>query len=74
MSLFHRKALDPIPFDPSKEEPAVKKSICTGEATAGFLVRATGHFRDVQVIKTPMDLQEFCQRTETDPGTIRTIY
>ena len=74
MSLFHGKALDSIPFDPSKEEAAVKKSILTGEATAGFLDRATGHFRDVQVIKTPMDLQEFCQRTETDPGTIRTIY
>jgi hypothetical protein len=74
MSLFHRKALDPIPFDPSKEEPAVKKSICTGEATAGFLDRATGRFRDVQIIKNPLDFQEFCQRTGTDPEKIRTIY
>lgn len=74
MSLFHRKALAPISFDPSKEEPAIKKSICTGEATAGFLEKSTGHFRDVQVIKDPLDLQEFCQRTGTDPKTIRTIY
>ena len=74
MSLFHRKALAPIPFDPSIEEPAVKKSICTGEATAGFLERSTGHFRDVQVIRTPMDLQEFCRRTGADPNKLKTIY
>ena len=74
MSIFHKKQEKPIPFDPSKEEPAIKKSICTGEATVGFVDRATGHFRDIQVVRSPLDIAEFCRRTGTDPDKIRTIY
>ncbi|MBR3032639.1 MAG: aspartate dehydrogenase [Clostridiales bacterium] len=74
MSLFHRKAPAPIPFDPSKEEPVVKKSICTGETTVGFADRATGHFRDVSKVTSLSEIREFCERTETDPVKIRTIY
>ncbi len=74
MSIFHKKQEKPIPFDPEKEEPAIKKSICTGEATVGFVDRVTGHFRDIQVVSTPLDIAEFCRRTGTDPDKIKTIY
>ena len=74
MSIFRKKRPAPIPFDPEKEEPAIKKSICTGEATVGFVDRATGHFRDIQVVTTPLDIADFCRRTGTDPNSIKTIY
>ena len=74
MSIFHKKQEKPIPFNPEKEEPAIKKSICTGEATVGFVDRVTGHFRDIRVVTTPLDIAEFCRRTGTDRDKIKTIY
>ena len=41
MKLFHRNP-DPIAYDPAREIPAIRKSICTGEMTAGLIDRETG--------------------------------
>ena len=38
MPLFHKKE-KPLPFDPERQEPAVRRSICTGEMTLGFVDR-----------------------------------
>ena len=46
-------------FDPEKEEPAIRCSICTGEQTAGFRDRSSGHFREIMLIRTPQDLESF---------------
>jgi len=75
MSFFHNKESYPhLDFDPEIEEPAVRKSICTGETTVGFLRRGTKHFRDVQVVRTQTEIDAFCRAVGQDPSTIKTIY
>ena len=46
-------------FDPETEEPAIRCSICTGEQTAGFRSKTSGHFREIMLIRTPEDLERF---------------
>ena len=76
MGLFSKKNPENISvdFDPTREEPAVKKSICTGETTVGFVDRATGRYRDVKKVTTPLEIEMFCQQTGWDPKKIKTIY
>lgn len=45
-------------YDPAVQRPAIRCSICTGEQVAGFL-NADGHFEDVQLIRTPQELDAF---------------
>ena len=71
MRLF-RKPKGPQ-YDAEKQAPAIKKSICTGEAVAGFVDRATGNFTEVMLIRTPKDLDDFRRRYGIE-GPIETIY
>ena len=71
MRLFH-KPKGPG-YDPEKQIPAVRQSICTGEAAAGFLDRATGRFSEVMLIRSPKDLDAFRRQYGID-GPIKTIY
>ena len=73
MSWFHRKP-EPIPYDPAKQQPAVRRSICTGEMTAGFVDRETGKFQDLMLLNGQKELDEFCQRTGVQEGEVRTVY
>lgn len=61
MALFKQKTKEAPkpPFDPDAEEAAIRCSICTGEQVAGFRNRSTGHFREVTLLKTPKDLEDF---------------
>ena len=61
MALFSKKTKEAPkpPFDPDTEEPAIRCSICTGEQVAGFRNKTTGHFREVALLKTPKDLEDF---------------
>lgn len=62
MALFSFKSAKKVsapPFDPAAEEPAIRCSICTGEQVAGFRNKTTGHFREVALLKSPKDLEEF---------------
>lgn len=62
MSLFSKKSVKKLstpPFDPSAEEPAIRCSICTGEQVAGFRNKHSGQFREVSLIKTQKDLDNF---------------
>ena len=45
-------------YDPATQRPAIRCSICTGEQVAGF-IHADGHFEDVQLIRTPQELDAF---------------
>ena len=75
MPLFHRKkAPAPIPYDPEKQEPAVRRSICTGEATAGFLDRETGKFQDYMLIDGQKGLEDFSRSVGVKAEEIKTIY
>ncbi len=63
-----------LAWDPAIEEPVVKKSICTGEATVGFVNRATGRYRDIRKVTTPTEIEFFCQEVGIKDGKIKTIY
>ncbi len=49
-------------YDPATQQPALRCSICTGEQVAGFVDNATGHFAEVQLIRSPGDLEAFRRR------------
>lgn len=68
MKLFHRKN-DLISYDPEKQIPAIRRSICTGEMTAGFMDRETGKFQELMMIDSE---EEFARRVGTKD--IRIIY
>ena len=70
MPLFRKET--PIPFDPETQEIAVRKSICTGETTAGFRDLKTGRFTEIMLIRTPRDLAEFMEQygVEETPKTV----
>ncbi len=71
MRLF-RKAPEPaLAYDPDKQEPAVRKSICTGEMTAGFIDKASGTFHELMLVDR-QGLEDFKRRVGTD--RIREIY
>ena len=46
-------------FDSSKETPVLHCSICNGEQVAGFKDLVTGHFRDIRLIRSEAELDEF---------------
>lgn len=60
-------------YDPSKLRPAVRASICTGEKVAGFMDLETKRFREVELVKTPDDLEKFKKRFGIE-GEVETIY
>ena len=59
MFSFQKPAL---PYDPAKQRPVLRVSICTGEQVAGLEDRKTGVFEDIMLIRSPKDLQRFCKR------------
>ena len=70
MSLFNKKPK--ITYDPNESEPAVRKSICTGEMTVGFVDKETGKFRDVKLVKSQAELEEFMR--EIGATSWKTVY
>ncbi len=72
MSFFSKKKTMPaFTFDPAAQEPAVRKSICTGEMTAGFLNKKTGKFREWMLVDD-RGLEEF--RRAAGAEEVRVIY
>ena len=70
MSLFRKKAA--YRYDLERQEPAVRKSICTGEMTVGYIDRQTGQFHDLMKVDGQRGLDEFCR--EAGISEIRTVY
>ncbi len=59
-------------YDPNEVVPVLRKSICTGETTAGFReLHAPGRFREVMLIRSEKDLKAFMDAygIETRPKT-----
>ncbi len=75
MSLFSlrspKKPAAPA-IDPAVEEPAIRCSICTGEQVAGFRNKSTGHFREVTLIRSQKDLDEF--KKDAGVETVKKIF
>ncbi len=74
MHLFRRRAPEPPRFPAEEYEPLLRSSICTGEQTACVRERATGKLREVQLIRSEKDLEEFCRACGVKREDIRTIY
>ena len=62
---FRRKPKPrPFDYDPETQIPAVRRSICTGERTAGYIDRATGSFHewlridDLEAFKRALGVEE----------------
>ena len=55
--MFGKKKMSPS-YDPTAQKPVLRCSICTGEQVAGF-ISPDGHFEDVQLIRTPQELDAF---------------
>lgn len=70
--MFGRKRM--IEYDRQTSEPAIRKSICTGETSVGFVDLRTGRFTDYMRVTSPEEIADFCRRTGTSPDTVRTIY
>ncbi len=73
MKLFRFRKTPAEDYDREHYEPVVRSSICTGERVAGFREKGTGRFRDVMLLKTPQDLEEFKARFGIE-GELKTIY
>ena len=70
MSIFRKKTA--IRYNAETQDPAVRRSICTGEITVGFIDKASGKFHDYMCVHTQAELDEFCCAAGiTD---IKTIY
>ena len=74
MSLFRKKTPPAIPYDPETQEPAVRSSICTGEAVVGFVNRKTGKFQEYELARSQSDVDAFCKRVGIEPKDIKRIY
>lgn len=61
-----------IEYDPKVSEPVLKKSICTGETTAGLVDTATGRFHEMRLIANDADLRQFLK--DCNVSKVRTIY
>ena len=71
MPLFRKKPVSTISYDPKTQEPAVRRSICTGEMTVGYIDKATGKFHDLMMVDR-QGLEDFKRQTGVE--TLREIY
>lgn len=62
MRLFKQNVSIPvIEYNPEKQRPVLKCSICNGEQIAGFKDKQTGYFTEVMLIKDGRDLDLFME-------------
>ena len=60
------KRIEPLGYDPEKQYPVIRCSICTGEKVAGFRDKNDGHFTEVMLIRSPKDEQKFKEKYKVD--------
>ena len=53
-------------YDPDRQTPAVRKSICTGEMTVGFIDNATGRFHDAELVTSEEEVERFRRAVGAD--------
>ena len=73
MKLFRKNEPESSSYDPSRFEPVIRSSICTGEKTAGFRDKSTGKVQEIMLIRSGADLEDF-KRKYGIRGEIETIY
>ena len=55
-------------------EPAVRKSICTGEMTFGFIRKTDGHFIDIALVRNEEEMKTLAVGYGFEGCEIREIY
>ena len=60
-------------YDPEKQTPVIRASICTGEQTAGFRDNTSGKFTEIMPVRGPGDVERF-RREYGIEGEIKKIY
>ena len=70
MRIFHREHR--LPYDPKNQEPAVRKSICTGEMTAGLIDKNSGKFHELTLLQDQKELEAFCRQMGVEQ--FKTVY
>ena len=73
MGLFRSKPVASTPYDPEKQKPVIRCSICTGEQVAGFRRLDTGKMEEIMLLRNEEDLRLFRQRYGIT-GEIEKIY
>ena len=65
--MFRRKKRpERLPYDPARQQPVIRASICTGEQVGGLKDLQTGKFTDVMLIRDEEDLRAFQRMVGTD--------
>lgn len=73
MKLF-RKRIQTVDWDREAYEPAIQKSICTGEETFGFISKADGRFHGLEALRSADDRAAVCERYGITSEEMRTIF
>ena len=74
MLFFGKKRPEAVARVPSGTRPAVRKSICTGEMTGGYVDPETGKFHELELIDGPESFAAFCKSARVSPDDVETIY
>ena len=75
MGLFRRSKSPAAPlFSLEEYEPVIRSSICTGEQTLCMRSRKTGQLRELMLLRSQAELEEFCRSYSLTPDQIATIY
>ena len=59
LASHEEKAAKQTIYDPGKQMPVIRASVCNGEKVAGFKDKGNGRFTEVMVIRSEADLEEF---------------
>ena len=60
--MFQRKknqGIEKLSYDPDKQKPVLKCSICNGEQVAGLKDLRSGQFEEVMLVRSGADLDRF---------------
>ena len=58
MGLFKKKTVKKS-YDRDHMKPVIRASICTGEQVVGFKDLQTGNMKEIMLIKSPKELENF---------------
>lgn len=71
---FRKKKAEAGSYPAGEYEPAVRKSICTGEMTFGFIRKADGRFVDIALVRNEEEMKTLASGYGFGGCEIREIY
>lgn len=74
MGLFRKEKAVLPQYSPDEYEPVIRSSICTGEKVACMRHKSSGRLREIMLIRSNADLEEFCRVYGLKAEDIPTIY